>query len=439
MVSNMPVCSAYRASLFTGKYATTTGMVINELRMNPNHTCIAHLLTRAGYETGYIGKWHLWANQLGRHDDPRNSFVPPGPHRLGFDGFWAAYNFHHHYTNAWYHGDSPERVSYGPGVYEPDGQTDLAIVFLRRAAKTGRPFALFLSYGVPHDPWSDDNVPAEYRALFEDTAFPHPPNYRAEDDPYADAWGRLEPEERERLPVWRRNYHAMTANLDRNVGRLTAALDELDLAEKTVLVFTSDHGEMFGAHGRRAKNIFYEEAVRVPFLLRWPDRIPAGRTAEVCAGTVDIMPTLLGLLRLEVPAEVEGMDLSDTALGRPDAATPSFALLQNTGACADWKDGHEWRGLRTRRYTYARYRVDGAEFLFDNRGDPFQTTNLAGAPECRPQLEECRECLEEKLVSVEDTFEACTWYRDHWTDGNRVITGGARGPFRTGSALKRTS
>ncbi len=75
----MPVCAAYRASLFTGKYTTSTGMVINELRMNPNHRCLGHVLTEAGYDTAYIGKWHLWANELGNHLDPKNSFTPPGP------------------------------------------------------------------------------------------------------------------------------------------------------------------------------------------------------------------------------------------------------------------------------------------------------------------------------------------------------------------------
>ena len=83
-VSNTPVCAAHRASLFTGKYTTSTGMVINELRMDPDHECIGHVLTRSGYETAYIGKWHLYADQLGHHHDPRNSFTPPGPDRLGF-------------------------------------------------------------------------------------------------------------------------------------------------------------------------------------------------------------------------------------------------------------------------------------------------------------------------------------------------------------------
>ncbi|MBE3123454.1 MAG: sulfatase-like hydrolase/transferase, partial [Planctomycetes bacterium] len=210
-VSNTPVCAAYRASLLTGKYATSTGMVINELRMRTDHECFGHVLTRAGYRTGYVGKWHLYANQLGNHQDPKNSFVPPGPDRLGFDGYWAAYNFHHEYYKAYYHTNSPEKISYGDGVYEPDGQTDLAIDYLGRAAKAGEPFALFLSYGTPHDPWGPDNVPPEYLRLFDEAALGNPPNYQGENDPYADGWARLSPAERRRLPAWRRGYYYYNA------------------------------------------------------------------------------------------------------------------------------------------------------------------------------------------------------------------------------------
>ncbi len=288
-------------------------MVINELRMNPNHHCLAHVLTGGGYDTAYIGKWHLWANQLGHHDDPRNSFTPPGPYRLGFDGFWASYGFHHTYVDAYYHTNSPERITMEG--YEPDGQTDLAIDQLRRAADADHPLALFLSYGTPHDPWDADNVPAEDLAMFADVDFSLPPNYVPENDPHADAWARLSPEEREQITDWMRVYYAMTANLDRNVGRLMAAIDELGLRENTIVVFTSDHGECFGAHGRRAKNIFYDEAARVPFLIRWPGHVPAGAVSDACLNTPDVMPTLLSLLDLPVPGEVEGADLSAFALG----------------------------------------------------------------------------------------------------------------------------
>ena len=254
-VASMPVCAAYRATLLTGKYTTSTGMVINELRVGTDHECFGHVLSRGGYRTAWVGKWHLYANQLGRHDDARNSFTPPGPNRLGFDGYWASYGFHHQYYRGYYHTDTPEKLSYGEGVYEPNGQTDLAIKYLRRAAKVkkvekaGEPFALFLSYGTPHDPWNPHNVPKKYLRMFKDVQFPYPPNYKNEDDKYADGWGRLKPDQRAELPEWRRVYYAMVANLDWNIGRLTAALDELGLAEDTVLVFSSDHGEMFGAQG----------------------------------------------------------------------------------------------------------------------------------------------------------------------------------------------
>ena len=127
-------------------------MVINELRLNPNHECLGHVLTRAGYDTSWIGKWHLYANEWGNHEEPRNSYTPPGPHRLGFDGYWAAYGFHHEYYRGYYHTDSPEKIPVEG--YEPDVQTDLAIERIRACFRGDKPFALFLSVGTPHDPWN---------------------------------------------------------------------------------------------------------------------------------------------------------------------------------------------------------------------------------------------------------------------------------------------
>ena len=425
-VSNMPVCAAYRASLFTGKYTTSTGMVINELRMRTDHECFGHVLSGGGCGTGYIGKWHLYANELGNHNDPKNSFTPPGPDRLGFDGYWASYGFHHGYYNAYYHTDSPEKIFYGKGVYEPDAQTDMMIDYIAGASKSDKPFAAFLSIGTPHDPWGANNVPKKFVDMFKDVDFPNPPNYKDENDKYADGWGRISPRQRKDLPNWRRNYYAMTANLDWNVGRLMLALERIGLAENTIVVFSSDHGEMFGAQGRRAKNIFYEEACRIPFLIRWPKKIAAGARPDACLSTVDIMPTVLSLMGLKVPEAAEGTDLSRCALGKK-CAEPEAAFLQNTGACAAWQDGHEWRALRDKRYTYAIYRVDKSELLFDNITDPHQMKNLARDPEHKDTMGRFRKMLAAKMKSINDTFAKCTWYRDNWIDGNRVIIKTAQG------------
>lgn len=419
-VATAPVCTAYRAGLMTGKYTTSNGMVINELRINPNQRCFGHALTDGGYETGYIGKWHLYANQLGHHLDPKNSFVPRGQNRLGFDGYWAAYNFHHNYYGAYYHTESPEKIFYGPGVFEPDAQTDLAINFIDKNPKGDNPFALFLSWGPPHDPWGDDNTPPDCHAMFQDVPMPNPANYKAENDPYADAWGRLSPAERAQLESWRRNYYAQTAALDRNFGRLLAALDKAGIADDTIVVFTSDHGEMFGAHGRRAKNIFYEEACRIPFLLRYPRQTTAGTTSDACLGTVDIQPTLLALMDLPIPAGIEGMDLSHCVRGKA-GAEPEAAVMMITGATADWSPGFEWRAVRDKRYTYAIYRRDQSELLFDRAADPLQMKNLIDDRTHADARDRLKKVLKDKMASINDTFESSPWYRDHWTDGRRNI------------------
>ncbi len=422
-VSGSPMCAPYRASLFTGKYSSSTGMVINELRMNPAQRCFGHVLRDAGYGTYYIGKWHLWANQLGNHDDPVNSYTPPGPHRLGFDGYWASYGFHHTYWNQYYHENSAERVVMEG--YEPDGQINLAIEKLGAATSAEEPFALFLSLGTPHDPWDRSNVPAEYLAQFENVDFDVPRNYKPENDPYADAWARLSKAERRELPDWMRVYYAMTANLDWNIGRLLAAVGQLGLFENTIIVFTSDHGEMFGAQGRRAKNIFYDEAVRVPFLIRWDGEIGGGERTDACLNTPDIMPTLLGAMRLPVPAEAEGFDFSPVLRGE-SIAEPDAAFMQGMGATAIFEDGHEWRALRSKRHTYAVYRVDQSELLFDNVNDPYQMNNLAENAEYANLVSDFRDRLAERMAVLNDSFECCTWYEWNWTD-DRVILRSAAG------------
>jgi len=419
-VSGHPVCAPYRASLFTGKYSSSTGMAINELRMNPHHECFGHVLTRNGYQTAYIGKWHLYANELGNHYAPKNSFIPPGVDRLGFDGYWAAYNFHHRYYDAYYHTNTPEKIKYGgTEIYEPDAQTDMAINFLQETADEKQPFALFLSYGTPHDQWVWDNVPKDYADMFRDVSFPLPPNYSDDNDKYADRWGIMNAEERSRLEQWQQVYYAMTANLDWNFGRLLDAVNKANTTENTLVVFTSDHGEMFGAHGRRAKNIFYEEACRVPFLVRWSHAIPAGHVTDVCLNTPDIMPTILSLMGLPIPEAVEGMSLSHCALGE-EGPEPEAAFMQGMGTTAAWVNGHEWRALRDKRFTYAVYRVDGSELLFDNQFDPYQMRNLINDPKYSEKHEYFREMLKGRMSELNDTFESCTWYREHWTK-DRII------------------
>ena len=154
--------------------------------------------------------------------------------------------------------------------------------------------------------------------------------------------------------------------------------------------------------------------------MRWPGRIPAGSNSDACLNTPDIMPTLLGMAGLPIPAKVEGMDLSHCAFGKP-GPEPEAAFMQNTGACAIWEDGYEWRALRSKQYTYAIYRKDRKELLFDNLKDPYQLRNLAESAGQERTLDRFRALLKTRMKELDDTFEASTWYRDHWTK-DRIIT-----------------
>lgn len=427
-VVNTPVCAATRATLWTGKYASSHGMVVNELRLNPNHDSLGNLLTAKGYTCDYIGKWHLWANQAGRHRFTKNAFCPPGPYRFGFDGFWAAYNFNHGNYKAFYFRDSPKRTEiddWGPKQF-----TDLAVDRLKRHAEADKPFAMVVSYSPPHDPWTKENVPQWWYDRFRDVKFELPSTWSDTPDKHMDR--NTDPKQwlkkwKTNLPEYMRVYYAMTAALDEQVGRLIQAVSDNNLQRETIVIFTSDHGEQFGANARVFKMTFFDKSARVPMLMRWTGKIPTGRRSNACMSAVDVMPTICGMLGVGFPDSVDGIDLSDST--RVDCSCePDFAFLQGMGHTFLWQDGFEWRAVRDQRFTYARYLVDDAELLFDNKNDPEQSTNLVSDPGFRDDLVRLRQWLTEKMLATEDEFQPCTWYRDHWTK-NRVILKGAHGEF----------
>lgn len=408
-VSGHPVCAPYRASLLTGKYTTSTGMVINEIRISQKHITFPNVLRENGYETCYIGKWHLWANVWGDHFNPDNSYIPEGQ-RLGFDDFFAGFNFHHDYYSplAYYHLNSKDKIYYDG--YEPDCQTDMAIEHLTRLSENNKPFALFLSLGTPHDPWIKENVPEKYYELFKNQPFPNPENYLPENDPYADDWAKLSECERQELEDWRRVYYAMVANLDDNFGKLVNAIDNLGLFDNSIVIFTSDHGELFGAHGRRAKNIFYEEAVRVPYLIRGKQFTPS--VCDANFNTVDIMPTLLSYMNLPIPETVEGLNKKDEIQG--NTVSDEGSLMMGTGPTATYGNGHEWRAYRTKQYTYAIFKNPEKELLFDNQNDPFQMNNLANNGQYTDLKNKLKQEMFDKMEKNNDKFRENTYYRDHW-------------------------
>ena len=378
-VSGCPVCSPYRASLLTGQYWHKHGVFLNDVPLRDDAVTFAEALRDAGYDTGYIGKWHLDGHG-------RLSYTPP-ERRHGFS-YWRALECTHEYNNSPYYADDPEPRRWDG--YDAFAQTSDAERYIRERSGKG-PFALFVSWGPPHNPY--ETAPKEYRDRVRAEDIVLRPNVPEE---HAEA-------ARKDLA----GYYAHIMALDDCVGRLLDTLESCGLAQDTVFVFTSDHGDMLYSQGMQRKQKPWDESVRVPFLLRYPRGLGgSGCRSECLINTPDIMPTLLGLCGVPVPATVQGCDFS-TGLpggGMPETDAALLACISPFGEFVRAHGGREYRGIRTRRYTYVRD-LNGPWLLYDDDADPYQKDNLCGREEHRDLQAQLDRRLTEKLVECGDAFE----------------------------------
>ena len=385
-VSGCPVCTPYRGSLMTGQYWLTHGLFVNDVPLNPDAVTIAKVLAENGYDTGYIGKWHIDGHG-------RSSFTPP-ERRQGFQ-FWRALECTHDYNNSAYYADTAEKLTW-PG-YDSNAQTDEACRYVREHA-SGKPFALVVSYGPPHDPYH--TAPEPCRRLYESRDITLRANVPAE---FA-----------ERAEKDLRGYYAHIAALDACVGRLLQTIKEQNIGDDTIFVFTSDHGDLLYSHGQQKKQQPYDESIRVPFLVRYPAALKP-REVDSPLNTPDIMPTLLGLCGCGVPGCVEGADFSrDLIRGRtPDVDAALLMCVVPFGQWTRARGGKEYRGVRTARYTYVRG-LDRPWLLFDNKDDPCQLDNLCNRPEAAKLQARLEKILAKKLEETGDEFKPAEYYIQKW-------------------------
>ncbi|MEX2444835.1 MAG: sulfatase-like hydrolase/transferase [Alkalispirochaeta sp.] len=425
-ISPCPVCTPYRGMLMTGRYSTHSGVVNNFVETSPVHNphTLAVVLGTAGYDTAYIGKWHLAPGEYGR-DSEHPSFVPPGPDRLGFE-HWEAFNFHMDFNNYWYYRDTPEKVY--DQRYETDAVFEQAVDLLRRRTPEDNPLFLVVSPHPPHPPFGVEDAPPGYLESIPDRV----------------AWSDNVPEdpiENPRETEAMRVYLSMVRNLDDNVAMLTDFLDSSQRSSSTLLIFTSDHGEMHGSHGRINKMVPYAEALDVPLIFRQPGTINAGKRTDLLFGPMDYLPTLSAIAGARVPGSADGEDLSDEILSsaqRDVTVRDRELLIMNYSShwnffrsdtpetAEDWRCWPEWRGLRSKRYTYAIW-LDGHEELYDNQMDPLQLRNCIYDPEYRGILEDHRAGTRRLMEEAHDEFLPGTAYAD-WFDENRRLVRTALGP-----------
>lgn len=388
-VAGLPVCSPSRATLLTGERPQTHGIFLNDVPLNPNAVTLPKVLKAGGYDTACIGKWHIDGHG-------RSTFIP-SDRRQGFD-YWKVLECTHDYNKSNYYADGPEKLQWEG--YDAIAQTHDALDYLQNHAKSEKPFLLWLAWGPPHNPYN--TAPEKYRAMF-------PPDKIVLRDNVPEA-------DRAAARKDLAGYYAHCAALDDCVGELMKTLKETGLDENTIVVFTSDHGDMIASHGQQRKQRPWEESARVPLLFRFPETL--GIQPHRVEGTInseDLMPTLLSLCGKQIPKTVEGFDFADYLRGGKDPSGGATVIrcIAPFGEFIRSHGGREYREVRSPRYTYVRG-LKGPWLLYDNEKDPQQLKNLVGNPEYAKLQTEQDALLNRKLTEQHDEFLPGSDYVTKW-------------------------
>ncbi|MAG34966.1 MAG: hypothetical protein CL878_01750 [Dehalococcoidia bacterium] len=374
-----PVCVPARINALTGLHSWQVG--ISDNGPSPDHTVptLGTLLTEQGYFTQAIGKMH---------------FRPARNHR-GFQRMWlseeiptyrADDEFLQYLQDQGYghvkepHGQRHElyyqpQVSVLPEEHHTTAWTaDRTVDFI--AQNRNRPFFCFTSFIKPHPPW---DPPRPYASMYDPAAMPLPARHPSDREP-ADTHllvqnhgkGVDNPDD-DLVRLIRARYYGLISHIDRNVGKIIAALEEHGLAERTLIVFISDHGELLGDHYAWGKRSFYEGSARVPFLVSWPGHLPAGETCGHLVSGCNLLPTFLTAAGAAdaVPSNVTSQDLlhlcEDTATTGREVLIGQFASGRQMKLMLRWDD---WK--------YCYFANGGRQQLFNLRDDPHELTDQAG-------------------------------------------------------------
>jgi len=234
-------------------------------------------------------------------------------------------------------------------------------------------------------------APAAYMQAFADKPLTFPPNFATEHD-RTDFFERC-----------MRGYYAEISNMDDNIGRLLAALEENGQLESTLICYFSDHGDMMGSHGGLQKCRPEEESANIPLIARWPGVIPAGRVTNGLIGAVDFMPTLLGSLGIPIPETVQGNDFSDLLKGNTEDGDDS-TIIQQDGIYYPPRPQSCFRAIRSGQWLYSVYLTRGPVQLFDLERDPFELDNLIDTPEHAGTRAKLHDQLRQRLADIGDDF-----------------------------------
>ena len=356
------LCSPSRASIMTGKYVHSHGVSALEGYPKPDCPLFPGMLRENGYETGFVGKWHLGVNS----DIPNPAF-----------SYWAGFKGQGAYFNPLLNVNGIRTPTQG---YVTDVLTDYAIDFIGQ--KRDKPFFLHFGHKAPHSPCTP---PKQLESLYNDIEVPVPNTYNESHDDKPgwfvnchdhDAFHTLL-HPKNRYQDYLKNYCRTLVSVDQNLGRLLKKLDDTGLSDNTVIFYLADNGHFLAEHQLYSKMLPYEEAMRIPLLVRWPGVVRAGMKRDEMVLNVDLAPTILDLAGVGVPAGMEGR---------------SFARMLRGQTIEDWRKSFLYEyfasggwgipSLETVRtadgWKYTRY--PGWEQLYWLKEDPFEMRNHAANP-----------------------------------------------------------
>ncbi|MDO5733110.1 MAG: sulfatase-like hydrolase/transferase [Eubacteriales bacterium] len=443
-ISVQPVCGPARACIQTGRYPSEVGAQINEMGLDPELASLAKYLSTAGYETAYVGKWHLASYQAARVPEKRAIFAAHGLgdcideagettiqalppellaelERAGIAPYARDYRmraipeaYRGGYRDFWIASDILEFTSHGEGGsmfdaqmeervfddYRVDATMDFALEFLRQPHE--RPFFLFVSFIEPHHQNDRGRVEApDGMAEF----------YRDYDLP-GDLVGRAGDYESE-LPA----YLACCARIDENVGRLCRTLEDLELMEQSLIFYSSDHACHFRTRNGEYKRSAHDNSTLVPLVIHGPG-FEGGHVIDELSALIDFLPTILLAAGLEVPTDLPGkalqnlvqgqcnhegllIQISEEGIGRAWRSLNSLYGIEAIFGESDRRVGTyggDWQGNALASAHWQRYRE---AYYYDLKQDPDQLTNLINHPEYVDRIAEARQALRAKILEIE--------------------------------------
>lgn len=441
------ICGPSRAAILTGNYSNLNGYYKNESggKFDDSKWTFPQEFQKNGYKTSLFGKWHL------------------GTEPVGFDTFK-------------YHNSAGQQGNYWNPLYNDNGKnvkekgyatnlsTDFALTWLDSTKVSEEPFLMVLQYKAPHRPWHPDT---KYEKLWDDIEMPYPSTFndsyegrektagdtemtmeyfsrrdmklerpkglkrkeRIKWDFYGAKAGEIvQPEEMSEVEgkKWRyqnyiKDYLACVKSVDDNIGRVLTYLKENNLEENTIIVVTSDQGFYLGDHGFFDKRFIYEESLRMPFMVRYPERIKAGSVNEDIITNIDFAPTLLELAGITTTQKMQGISFVPVLEGN----TPNDwqdAMYYHYYEFPFWHHVQPHYGIRTQKYTLAHfyYNIDVWE-LYDLEKDPSQMNNIYEDPNYNTVVTELKVKLKNLMVKYENDKSLVDFRKITDTDFGRIV------------------